>query len=192
MSDIALKQPGVERGGLPGPVDQRLHQQPERRHRVRHAEAVRRAQEQGAVGNAIAAELNKQYGAIQDAFIAMFPPPPVQGLGTIGGFKLQIEDRAALGYDALYNATNAFMAKARATPELAGMFTSYQVNVPQLDVTRPHQGQAAGRAGDRRVRHAADLPGLAVRERLQPFGRTYQVRCRPMRSSASTPRTSCS
>jgi multidrug efflux pump len=31
----------------------------------------------------------------------MFPPPPVQGLGTTGGFKLQIEDRASLGYEAL-------------------------------------------------------------------------------------------
>ena len=30
----------------------------------------------------------------------MFPPPPVNGLGTIGGFKLQIEDRAGLGYGA--------------------------------------------------------------------------------------------
>ncbi len=44
----------------------------------------------------------------------MFPPPPVMGLGTIGGFKLQIEDRADLGYEALDEATKAFMAKARA------------------------------------------------------------------------------
>ena len=43
----------------------------------------------------------------------MFPPPPVQGLGTIGGFKLQIEDRAGLGYEALDKATNDFLAKAR-------------------------------------------------------------------------------
>ena len=34
---------------------------------------------------------------IQDAFIAMFPPPPVAGLGTTGGFRLPIEDRASLG-----------------------------------------------------------------------------------------------
>ena len=45
MGEIALKQPGVESAvAFPGPVDQRLHQQLERRHRVRHAEAVRRAQ----------------------------------------------------------------------------------------------------------------------------------------------------
>ena len=62
----------------------------------------------------------------------MFPPPPVQGLGTIGGFKLQLEDRGSLGYEALDAATKAFMAKACQTPELAGLFSSYQVNVPQL------------------------------------------------------------
>ncbi len=39
-------------------------------------------------GGAIAGALNAQFGAIQDAFIAVFPPPPVNGLGTIGGFKL--------------------------------------------------------------------------------------------------------
>ena len=45
MSDIALKEPGVrERGRVPRPVDQRLHQQPVGRHRVRDPEAVRRAQ----------------------------------------------------------------------------------------------------------------------------------------------------
>ncbi len=50
----------------------------------------------------------------------MFPPPPVQGLGTIGGFKLQIEDRAGLGYEALDEATKAFIgarpARRRSSP----------------------------------------------------------------------------
>ena len=38
---------------------------------------------------------------IQDAYIAVFPPPPVQGLGTIGGFRLQVEDRGSLGFEEL-------------------------------------------------------------------------------------------
>jgi len=46
----------------------------------------------------VAAELNKRFSTIKGAFIAVFPPPPVLGLGTLGGFKLQIEDRQALGY----------------------------------------------------------------------------------------------
>ncbi|MBC8055057.1 MAG: efflux RND transporter permease subunit, partial [Rhizobiales bacterium] len=57
---------------------------------------------------AIAQSLNGQFGQIQDAFIAIFPPPPVQGLGTTGGFKLQIEDRASVGYDEMDKAVKAF------------------------------------------------------------------------------------
>ncbi|HSN33743.1 MAG TPA: efflux RND transporter permease subunit, partial [Ideonella sp.] len=89
-------------------------------------------------GGAIAQALNGRFMAIQDAFIAAFPPPPVLGLGTIGGFKLQIEDRSARGYEALNDATQAFLAKARQAPELAGLFSGYQINVPQLsaDVDR--------------------------------------------------------
>ena len=49
--------------------------------------------------------LNQKFAQIQDAYIAVFPPPPIQGLGTIGGFKLQIEDRAGLGFEALYEET---------------------------------------------------------------------------------------
>jgi len=52
--------------------------------------------------NSIVGELNQRFGAIQDAFVAIFPPPPVQGLGTIGGFKLYVEDRGDNGLDALY------------------------------------------------------------------------------------------
>ena len=83
-------------------------------------------------GGAVAMQLNQAFGSIQEAFIAMFPPPPVAGLGTTGGFKLQIEDRASLGYEAMDAAVKAFMGKASQTPELAGLFTSWQVNVPQL------------------------------------------------------------
>ncbi|HAU03380.1 MAG TPA: multidrug efflux RND transporter permease subunit, partial [Pseudoalteromonas shioyasakiensis] len=50
---------------------------------------------------AIAAKLNQQFGAIKGAYVAIFPPPPVMGLGTIGGFRLQIEDRGNLGFQEL-------------------------------------------------------------------------------------------
>ncbi|CAM4397712.1 efflux RND transporter permease subunit [Bordetella muralis] len=85
-------------------------------------------------GDAITNNLNAKFAAIKDAYIAVFPPPPVMGLGTMGGFKLQIEDRAALGYAELDKATQAFLEKARQTPELGPTFSNYQINVPQLDV----------------------------------------------------------
>ena len=43
-------------------------------------------------GQAVAGQLNAAFAGIQDAFVVMFPPPPVEGLGTTGGFKLQLED----------------------------------------------------------------------------------------------------
>ena len=119
-------------------------------------------------GNAIAADLNKKYAGIQEAFIAMFPPPPVNGLGTIGGFKLQIEDRAGLGYEALNDATKAFMAGLSKAPEIAGAVLELPGQRPAtVRRHRPHQGAAARRPRDGGLQHAADLSGLVLRQRLQ-------------------------
>jgi multidrug efflux pump len=64
----------------------------------------------------------------------VFPPPPVQGMGTLGGFKVQVEDRGDLGANALYAAVQDALGKAHQEPSLAGAFSTYQINVPQLDV----------------------------------------------------------
>ncbi len=126
---------------------------------------------------AIAKQLNGKFAAIQEAFIAMFPPPPVAGLGTIGGFKLQIEDRAGLGYDALNDATKAFVAKASAAPQLAGLFSSYQVNVPQLyaDIDRTKARQLSVPVTSVFDTMQIYLGSLYVND-FNKFGRTYSVR----------------
>ena len=67
-------------------------------------------------GGAVAMQLNQAFGSIQEAFIAMFPPPPVAGLGTTGGFKLQIEDRASLGYEAMDAAVKPSWARPAKRP----------------------------------------------------------------------------
>ncbi|MGV8671554.1 efflux RND transporter permease subunit, partial [Pseudomonas aeruginosa] len=69
------------------------------------------------------------------AYIAIFPPPPVQALGTFCGFRLQIEDRGNQGYEELFKQTQNIITKARAQPELEpnSVFSSYQVNVQQID-----------------------------------------------------------
>jgi multidrug efflux pump len=126
---------------------------------------------------AIAARLNKQYGAIQEGAILMFPPPPVQGLGTTGGFKLQLEDRASLGYEALDAATKAFLAEARKAPELARLFTSLQVNVPQLyaDIDRTKARQLGVAVTDVFETLQIYLGSVYVND-FNRFGRTYSVR----------------
>ena len=128
-------------------------------------------------GGAVAGQLNQAYGEIQDAFIVMFPPPPVAGLGTTGGFKLQLEDKGSLGYEAMDAAVKAFMAKAYQTPELAGMFTSWQVNVPQLyaDIDRTKARQLGVPVTDIFDTMQIYLGSLYVND-FNQFGRTYSVR----------------
>lgn len=126
--------------------------------------------------NAIAGQLNGEFAAIQDAFIAIFPPPPVNGLGTIGGFRLQIEDRNNLGYEKLYEVTQQVIQKAWAAPELTGNFTSFQVNVPQLeaDLDREKAKNQGIRVDELLTTMQAYLGSIYVND-INRFGRTYQV-----------------
>lgn len=137
-------------------------------------EERKRADQSGA---AVAAQLNEAFGGIQDAFIVMFPPPPVQGLGTTGGFKLQLQDRGSLGYEAMDDAVNAFMARAYQAPELAGLFTSWQVNVPQLyaDIDRTRARQLGVAVTDIFEAMSIYLGSVYVND-FNQFGRTYTVR----------------
>jgi len=135
----------------------------------------RRGKEQSAA--AIAAEINKRMGAVEDAFVMVLPPPPVNGLGTTGGFKMMLEDRGNLGYDALYKAAQAMQAKAWADPRLAGVFSSYQINVPQLfaDVDRVKAKQLGVPLATIYQTLQVNLGSLYVND-FNQFGRTYQVR----------------
>src|SRR5688572_19262315 len=128
-------------------------------------------------GGAIAGQLNAKFAAIPEAFIAMFPPPPVQGLGTTGGFKLQLQDRASLGYEALDAVTKEFLGKAYKTPELAGLFSSFQVNVPQLhaDIDRTKARQLGVPVTEVFDTMQVYLGSVYVND-FSRFGRTYSVR----------------
>src|SRR5690606_14619499 len=77
-------------------------------------------------------ELNAKFAAIQEAYIAVFPPPAIQGLGAVGGFKLQVGDRAGLGFASLYQETQNILGQAYQTPGLADVFSGFQINVPQI------------------------------------------------------------
>jgi hydrophobe/amphiphile efflux-1 (HAE1) family protein len=125
---------------------------------------------------AIAAGLNQKLSAIQDAFIVVVPPPPVQGLGTLGGFKLQVEDRGDLGAEALYAAVQDALGKARQDKSLAGTFSTYQINVPQLDVDvdRVKVKRQNVRLSDVFQTLQVYLGSLYVND-FNRFGRTYEV-----------------
>lgn len=129
-----------------------------------------------ASGFAIAQQLMGEFSQIQEAFVAVFPPPPVRGLGTKGGFKIQIQDRANLGYNALHEATMALMMRAWQTPELTGVFGSFRANVPQIDalVNREKAKQHGLDLNDIYLALQTYLGSFYVND-FNKFGKTYQV-----------------
>jgi len=178
MSEIAGKHPGVENTvAFPGLSINGFTNSPNSGIVFTPLKPFDERKDPSMSAGAIAAELNAQFAGIQDAYIAIFPPPPVQGLGTTGGFKLQLEDRGSLGYDAMDAAVKAFMGKAYQTPELAGLFTSWQVNVPQLyaNIDRTKARQLGVPVTDIFDTLQIYLGSLYAND-FNQFGRTYSVR----------------
>jgi len=177
MTDIALKTPGVESvPAFPGLSINGFTNAPNSGIAFTPLKPFDERRDASRSAGAIAMAMNAQFAQIQDAFIAIFPPPPVNGLGTIGGFKLQIEDRGNFGADELYKQLQNVIAKASRRPELAGTFSGFQVNVPQIDVDV-----------DREKAKSAGVPLQNIYDTMQMylgalyvndfnlFGRTYQV-----------------
>jgi hydrophobe/amphiphile efflux-1 (HAE1) family protein len=127
-------------------------------------------------GPAIAAALNRKMASIQDAFVMVVTPPPIIGLGTLGGFKLQIEDRTDQGPQALFAALSEALGKANKDPTLAGAFSTYQINVPQLDidVDRVKAKRENVKLSDVFETLQVYLGSFYVND-FNRFGRTYQV-----------------
>ena len=125
---------------------------------------------------AIAQRLQAKFAGIEEAFIAIFPPPPVRGLGTTGGFKLQIEDRAGFGYEKLADIVAKVQQEARTRPELSRVYSNYKINVPQLfaDVDRTKAKQLGLNIKDIFDTMQIYLGSLYIND-FNQFGRTYQV-----------------
>jgi multidrug efflux pump len=177
MSDIALKHPGVQNAvAFPGLSINGFTNSPNSGIVFATLKPSEERRSPGLSANAIAADLNKQYGSIQEAFIAIFPPPPVQGLGTVAGFKLYIEDRAGMGLEPLYKETTSTLQKGNQTPGLIGVFSSFDINVPQIDshVDREKAKTYGIPLGDVFDTMQVYLGSLYVND-FNRFGRTYQV-----------------
>jgi gold/copper resistance efflux pump len=133
MTEIALKQPGVESVvAFPGLSINGFVSMPNAAVLFTMLDPFEARTSPELSANAIAGSLNQQFASIGGGMAAMFPPPPVPGLGTIAGFKLQIEDRGNHGERALFDATQKVLMAAYQSPQLAGVFSNYQVDVPQV------------------------------------------------------------
>jgi gold/copper resistance efflux pump len=133
VTRIALAQPGVESvAAFAGISINGFVNSPNSAVIFTMLDPFERRKGKALAAGAIAGALNGSFGGIDEAFVAMFPPPPVPGLGQAGGFKLQIQDRSQMGHQAMNAALDKVMAAAAKDPSLAGLFSSYQVNAPQL------------------------------------------------------------
>ncbi len=128
-------------------------------------------------GGAIALKLRAEYfRRIEEASVAVFPPPPVDGLGSAGGFKLMIRDRSSQGLPALQDATDSVAAAGNNTPGLVGLFTPFRSNTPQLyvDVDRTKCMSMGVPIDDLFLTLQVYLGGYYTND-FNQFGRTWQV-----------------
>jgi hydrophobe/amphiphile efflux-1 (HAE1) family protein len=76
--------------------------------------------------------LRQRLSVIKDANVVVIQPPPVQGLGAAGGFKMMLEDRGGLGPQALAKAANQLVAACNKDAAFAGVFTLYSAGSPSI------------------------------------------------------------
>ncbi|MGZ8954533.1 MAG: efflux RND transporter permease subunit, partial [Methylovulum sp.] len=126
--------------------------------------------------NAVIKSLSQRLAKVEDARIAVFAPPPIRGMSSVGGFKLQIQDRSNAGIAELERANAEMIAKGNQQPGLAGLFTTFRAGVPQLflDVDRTRVKAMGIPLKDVFDTLQIYLGSLYVND-FNKFGRTYQV-----------------
>lgn len=177
LSDIALKQPGVDNSiAFPGLSIQGFSISPNSGIVFVGLKPFEERTTPELSAEAIAGSLNAQFSQIKEALVLSLSPPPVNGIGTTGGFKLMILDRGDQGYDALYAQTQQLLGRVMQTQKFGQTYSGYTVNVPQLDADV-----------DREKAKAAGVPLQNLFDTLQVnlgsvyvndfnrFGRTWQV-----------------
>src|SRR5262249_6550965 len=91
-----------------------------------------RAKDPAKSAAAIQGALFQRLASIQEGLVLVVAPPPVQGIGNAGGFRLMIEDRLGRGPPALQGAGHAMMGRAAQTPGLTQVFSLFETSTPQL------------------------------------------------------------
>jgi multidrug efflux pump len=94
---------------------------------------------------AVAARLRKVYREkILSANVAVFGAPPIDGLGSTGGFKMQVQDRGAMGPRFLEGNVANLVRAGNSQQGLVGLFSSYSANQPQI-LARVNKEQVTSR-----------------------------------------------
>ncbi|MEG3113221.1 multidrug efflux RND transporter permease subunit OqxB [Pantoea sp. T14] len=124
----------------------------------------------------INAEINAKIAQIQQGFGFSIMPPPILGLGQGSGYSLYVQDRAGLGYGALQTAINTLSGAVMQTPGMQFPISSYQANVPQLDVKVDRdKAKAQGVSLTELFSTLQTYLGSSYVNDFNRFGRTWRV-----------------
>ena len=120
--------------------------------------------------------LRAQMQALREAFVLVIPPPSVPGIGTGGGFKMYIEDRAGRGPRALEQAVGTIIGPANQTPGLVQVFTLFNTATPQVyaDIDRT-KAEMLGVPITRFFDTLSTYMGSTYVNDFNILGRTYRV-----------------
>ncbi len=148
----------------------------------------KRAEDPRQSAAAIQGQLFQRLSSIHDALIFVAAPPPVSGIGNAGGFRMMIEDRAGLGFQALQGVTYAMMGKAAQTPGLQQVYSLFENTTPQLylDIDRTKAQLLGINVPDVFAALQIYLGSSYVND-FNLFGRTFRVVAQAGANSRSDP-----
>lgn len=130
----------------------------------------------GLTSDKIAEDLRERLKVVSGATVIVATPPPVQGLGSTGGFSMRLQDTAGLGTEALAKATDALIAAANATQGMTGVYSPFSARTPQVFVEL-----------DRERAEMLGVPSSQINQAIETYfgssyindfnlvGRTYRV-----------------
>ena len=130
----------------------------------------------GLTKDGILADLRKEMGAIQEAFVFVLEPPSVPGIGTGGGLKGYVQDRSGRGLQALEGAAWAVSGTAAKEPGIVQPFTLFNTRTPQIfaDIDRT-KAEQLGVPVNRVFETLSVYMGSAFVNDFNILGRTYRV-----------------
>jgi hydrophobic/amphiphilic exporter-1 (mainly G- bacteria), HAE1 family len=94
-----------------------------------------RLKQKGQDIRSITQNMNRSLQTVTQAVVFALAPPPIQGIGNVGGFTTQVEIRNGdFDYTLLQNLTDAVIAAGNAQSALQRLGTTFRVGAPQLNV----------------------------------------------------------
>ena len=125
---------------------------------------------------AILQKVQGELAKISDARLIAFNPPAIQGLGNVGGFVFQLQDKGNNDIATFVKVKDELVQKANERPELQNVFTTYAANAPQLliEVDRD-RANALQVPVDDVLTTVGTMIGSNYVNDFNAFGRTYRV-----------------